>query len=541
MKHDDLSADTELVQAALITFSAVSLGSIEFLRNAFWRTDGVIVPRVAVVYAIVLMMVVPAAVLFAMDRAATARDKSGRTLRWFRTALFAVALLLILRQLQLYWDPAEDLAHTLRSASVVILPIIGLVAVAAIVLLCVRLFRGVALFFLYMSPVAIAVTAILPFQVPTRNDLPHTYDLEVAREGQTRSGPPVFVLILDELPYEVLVEDGELDTEAYPNFAELAGDGTWFTNATSNYYWSADSIPKTLINPIVDIADQFDVRLYLQFPPIESRYVDECGETYTCRGERYLAQNNRLWLATNLALRSLYEATTDWVETAVTWPVGWLVNPLDTTYPQADPFGYQAFTKKQFDLFVNDIDGQEAGGTIHVLHSLATHWPYSFNENEGAVSSKSSSVIWVNRKGSRKSAMFADSLLGSLISKLKAEGIYEESVVVVTSDHGLRTFSPSPEKPPAQFEIQVPLLIRAPGAGNQISDVDYQHYDFGPTLADILGLAPPDNSKGVSAFSEERPERDKIFFVRRQGYVYSAEDDSWHAIEEATTESGDSR
>lgn len=534
MKQDDLSGDTHLLQVALIAFSAVSLGTIEFVRNAFWRTDGVVMPKIAVFYALLLVMAVPAAILILADRAIDARDKSGKYLRWFRTALFAVALLLILRQLQLYWDPGEDVAHSLRSASSALIILAGLVAAGGVALLCIRVYRGVFLFFLYMSPIAIAMTAILPYQVQTRAALPEPYVQEVAREGRAESNP-VFVLIFDELPYEVLVKDGKLDAESYPNFGALAKDGVWFTNATSNYYWSAHSIPRTLINPLIPLADRFNLRLYLQFPPIESEYVEECGETYTCRGERYLAQNNRLWLAGNLALRSVYEATPDWVETALRLPVGWLVNPLDSTYPQADPFGYQAFTKKQFEVFLNDIDGREAEGTIYVLHSMATHWPYSFDESGTAISSDSSSVIWVNREGSRKSAKFADSLLGRFINTLKEEGIYEESVVLVTSDHGLRTFSPSPEKPPEHFEVQVPLLIRGPGLTGAVSDVEYQHIDFGPTLLDMLGLPSGEDGEGVSAFKEERPDRDKIFYVNRQGYVYSPEDGRWHSVEEPPT------
>ena len=362
MKQDELASDWKLLQEALIIFSAVSLGTIEFVRNSFWRTDGVVVPRIAVAYTLILVMVIPVVIILVADRAAASWDKSGRILRWLRTALFVVALLLILREVQLYWDPGEEIAHTIRTASPVLIIVAGLVAAAGILLLCVRLFRGVFLFFLYMSPIAIGMVAILPYQVPTRDDLPATYAQEVIKDERLGSNP-VFVLIFDELPYDVLVEDGKLDAETFPNFSALAQEGAWFTNATSNYYWSSQSIPKTLIDPLIPLNEQFDIRLYLQFPPVEAKYVEDCGEAYTCRGERYLAQNSRLWLATNLGLRSLYEATPDWVETAIGWPVGWLVDPLNSTYPQADPFGYQALTKKEFDLFLNDIDGQEAQGT----------------------------------------------------------------------------------------------------------------------------------------------------------------------------------
>jgi arylsulfatase A-like enzyme len=78
----------------------------------------------------------------------------------------------------------------------------------------------------------------------------------------------------------------------------------------------------------------------------------------------------------------------------------------------------------------------------------------------------------------------------------------------------------------------VPLVIRAPGLGSYVSDVDYQHIDFGPTLMDILGLPSLNDTEGVSAFSRERPQRDKVFQVFDSTFVRSEEDDSWHLIQD---------
>jgi arylsulfatase A-like enzyme len=124
--------------------------------------------------------------------------------------------------------------------------------------------------------------------------------------------------------------------------------------------------------------------------------------------------------------------------------------------------------------------------------------------------------------------MFVDRLVGQLISKLEREGIYDDSVIVLTGDHGQRAFVPSPERPPEPVIPHVPLVIRAPGLNSDVSDVDYQHMDFGPTLTDILGLPPPNGAEGVSAFSQERPQRDKVFHARQWTFIYNREDDSWH-------------
>ncbi|NIN70043.1 MAG: hypothetical protein GTO63_36250, partial [Anaerolineae bacterium] len=217
MRRDALSGDFELLQAPLIIFSAVSLATLEFMKHAFPSVDALRAPKSTVVYMIFLVQVLPALVLLSADRLIAARDKSGRGLRIFRSVVFVVALLLILRQLQLYWDPAKDFADSVRSSSLALLVLVDLMFLAAVVGLVIGLFRGVILFFYYMSPVAIAMTAIIPFQVPTGESLPATYSQEVVTATQSDSKPAVFILVFDGLGSYALGEEGKLDEESFPN------------------------------------------------------------------------------------------------------------------------------------------------------------------------------------------------------------------------------------------------------------------------------------------------------------------------------------
>ncbi len=534
MNQDDLSVDKELLQVALLIFSAVSLATLEFMRNVFPPTDGLLVTKTTVIYMIILVQGLPALVLLAADRLIAARDSSGRGLQIFRSLLFAVVLVLIMRQLQLYWDPVTDFTDSVRSNGVFLLVLLNLAILAAIVGLAIWLFRGLMLFFYYMSPVAIAMTVIVPFQMPTSGDIniPEVYGQEVTRETQSESQPAVFVLVFDELGYDVLQKDGKLDAESFPNIAALAQDGVWFTNATSNYFWSKDSVP-TIINPVMPLAEDFDIRLYAQYLFVEVRYFKDCGNTITCRGITYLTANDQLRGAGNLALRAFYEAIPRPVEAAISRPMGWLLDRIGWPYPTVEGGGGLTRSKRQFSVYLDDIKGREALGRIHVLHLLLPHRPFIFNGEGDAVSTPS--PVWGEetfQERYREQVMFVDRLVGQLISKLKSEDIYDDSVIVVTGDHGPRPFTPSPESPPDEFTPHVPLVIRAPGLNSGVSDVDYQHVDFGPTLTDILGLPPLNDTEGVSAFSKERPQRDKLFRVEQLTFVYSEEDDSWQLSQE---------
>ncbi len=544
MKQNDLSVDKELLQVALLIFSAVSLSTLEFIKNAFPSEGALQAPKSIVVYMIILVQVLPALVLLAADRFIAARDKSGRRLRVFRAVLFGVALLLILRQLQLYWDPATDFADSVRSRSLILLVFVDLLFVAAVVGLAIWLYRGLLLFFYYMSPVAIAMTAIIPFQVPTGGNLPEAYAQEVVTAKQPESQPAVFILVFDELGYNVLLEeegkldgelfarDGKLDTESFPNIAGLAQDGVWFTNATTNSLHSISVLPR-FIDPVKSLSEQFNIRLYSQYVRVEEHYYDDCGRVITCRGVGYLTENNRLRVAGNLALRAFYQATPKPVETAINRPMGWLLDRLGWAYPPTDRAGIHTFTERQFSQFLDDIEGQNALGRIYVLHLFLPHDPFAFDRQGNAVNT--SSPLWKGRSRAqdgparyREQVMYVDRLVGEFVSKLKREGIYDQSVIAITGDHGPRSFIPSPGRPTAEFSPRVPLVIRAPGLSREVSNVDYQHTDFGATLTDILGLPPPDGAEGISAFSEERPQRDKVVHVNNLTFLYDQEDDSWH-------------
>src|SRR3972149_10749938 len=271
MKQNDLSVDIEVLQVALIIFSAVSLATLEFIKNVFPNTDLVPVSKSVVVYMIVLVQVLPALVLLAADRLIAARYGSGRRLRGFRSVLFVVAIVLIVRQLQLYWGPAADFTDSVSSSGLVLLVLVDLTFLAALVGIAIWLFRGLSMFFAYMAPVAIVMTAMIPFQVETRGSLPETYSQEVATATGSESQPAVFILVFDELGYDVLLrggtgwnfpnigydvlrEQGKLDAESFPNIAALAQDGVWFTNATTNSIDSINVIP-AMMDSVIPLAE----------------------------------------------------------------------------------------------------------------------------------------------------------------------------------------------------------------------------------------------------------------------------------------------
>jgi arylsulfatase A-like enzyme len=90
---------------------------------------------------------------------------------------------------------------------------------------------------------------------------------------------------------------------------------------------------------------------------------------------------------------------------------------------------------------------------------------------------------------------FADAELARFVRRLKAEGLWEESLVVVTADHGESFLPASRQHGNERLNediTHVPLVIRAPGQrGDRRVDRPVAHEDIVPTiLARVYGRSP---------------------------------------------------
>ena len=64
---------------------------------------------------------------------------------------------------------------------------------------------------------------------------------------QALKRPPVVVVILDEFPTDdLLLPNGQIDAERFPNFARLASMSTWFPNGYTAYDSTFKAVPAIL-------------------------------------------------------------------------------------------------------------------------------------------------------------------------------------------------------------------------------------------------------------------------------------------------------
>lgn len=88
-----------------------------------------------------------------------------------------------------------------------------------------------------------------------------------------------------------------------------------------------------------------------------------------------------------------------------------------------------------------------------------------------------------------QSVQKADSLIAEIINATKESGIFEETLFIVSADHGGLGFGHGGESP---AEMTVPFILYGAGikSGYQIEETVYQ-YDNAPTVAYALGLQTP--------------------------------------------------
>ncbi|MGD9202744.1 MAG: sulfatase [Chitinispirillia bacterium] len=114
---------------------------------------------------------------------------------------------------------------------------------------------------------------------------------------------------------------------------------------------------------------------------------------------------------------------------------------------------------------------------------------------------------------------YCDDILRLLVRDLKAFGIYDETTIIVTADHGEGFGEHSRFRHSYHFYeefIRTPLIIKSPviKEKGKCSIQMVETLDLFPTIVDIFGFTVPESCEGISIFTNEsgKPENDRMIF-----------------------------
>jgi Sulfatase len=352
--------------------------------------------------------------------------------------------------------------------------------------------------------------------------------------------PPLVMILFDEFPLSSLLDArGRVDRRVYPNFAAFADRSTWYRNATGISGYTPWAMPAMLTGRYPSAAKapswtEYPDNLFTLF----GRYYDlRVSETISqlCPPQRCRFSDGHLDQAGLGAVLA---------ETARSYRK--LISPHDAAEdpaafadqtdaeagrPLPPTYRFDRLRLNQPSRFNDFLDGLRASDrpTMHLLHLLLPHppWRYlpsgtEYNDKSFAVAHKTeqapAAVVQLDHQRHLLQVAYTDRLLGQVMDKLKAVGMWDKALVVLGADHG-RGWVPG-EQPRylsagnAPDLMWVPQFIKAPGQRRgRVDDRNWEQVDLLPTVADLVGIRVPWRMDGRSqAGPPARRRSDKWFY-----------------------------
>ena len=381
---------------------------------------------------------------------------------------------------------------------------------------------------------------------------------------------PIVMVLLDEFPLMSLLDhQGAIDQRLYPNFARLAGGSTWYRNATAVTgltQWALPSMMtgRYLTEDRLPIASQYPDNLFTLLggsyqykmhvfegwsqlcPPStcpDAKAVGDSGGVGRVEGELggfrgVLRDSTRLWTQiasprgpTQDPAAALQEATVD--------PGGREAELARSADPRKRREIFKRYRRGiSFQRFLSSIrPGRSDQRALYFVHVLIPHQPWRYLPSGRTYPQRTfgepfatnglwTSEAWPVQSSHQRHLMqtaIADRMLGDLVRQLRATGLYDRSLLVVTADHGIG-FTPGESGRSSVVEatapelLWVPLFIKRPGQQTPSrNDVNWEHVDLLPTIADLAGFRVPWPTDGVSwsdPSAGRRPRTEKWFYSR---------------------------
>jgi hypothetical protein len=361
--------------------------------------------------------------------------------------------------------------------------------------------------------------------------------------------PPIIIVVFDELSLVGLMDEHqEIDPVRYPNFSALAKEAAWFRNATTvsdsttyaipalltgkypsgDFLATATDYPNTLFSllqnayelkvfeAVTDLCPSFERGCGVEPPSLRQRFLPMLGDVAMIYAHRVLPADFRRKLAdislnlTGFAPAGMFQGNV-MVQQALT--------ELRRDRPQ------------QFHRFLDSIQPGEKPA-LYFIHVLLPHAPYHYLPS-GKIYSFDTLVkgldndVWVREeqvvlKSYQRFLLqigYVDTLLGKLRERLGTAGMYERSLLIVTSDHGASFIAGQSRRVLTQVNLgdlaAVPLLIKTPHQKQgEIIDRNVELIDVLPTIADVLDIKIPWQVDGNSVIDPAAPERSKKLIMR---------------------------
>jgi len=398
--------------------------------------------------------------------------------------------------------------------------------VAVLILYLVRRFESVIVWFSIALPlvfvmfIATSATARLIWTGPEAS----TSAFEIG------SPSPIVLIQMDELPSASLMDrNGDVNEALFPNFARLADEGTWYRNAMSSSIATTQSVPAILTGVLgekgmspssVDHPNNLFTMLGGAYEMHVIEWVadlcpdDVCPEyagRAPARFSSLLADVGVVY--GHLTLPPFLRDQLPSIDNAWKGFLGQNDKPAGSAIEiDGIPVPTDGTRVKWADWLQRIANGIEAGGTptLSYVHVQAPHVPWETNpsgthydrpEEYTEVEGVEGTGRWGPDEGPTLLGFqrhlyqlgFLDTMIGRIFDQLDATGTWDETMVVVVSDHGA-SFVPNehrrwPYDNNRTDLYRVPMFVKYPGQQVGVAeDAPTYGIDLVPTIVDVLEI-----------------------------------------------------
>lgn len=347
---------------------------------------------------------------------------------------------------------------------------------------------------------------------------------------------PVVMLVFDEFPVgSLMTPGGEVNAKRFPHFAELESSSNWYRNTVTDASYTAIAVPSILSGKS---ADRDSLPTAADHP--ESLFT-LLGDSYRVRAVEPITQlcppsicgeREGSGVSTTDAVSNLF-TDLKYVSAHLNLPED-MSSSLPDISQSFQGFGgapVESIERGRARQFVRDrldegdasLDGEgdvsdmlaarepAAGHTLDFAHVEEPHYPWThypdglrYSEQTEDFRDFVNETEWLDdgypteraRQAHLLEVGFADFLLGRVIDRIKADGLWEKTLFAVVADHGgamTKGVHRREANPETMGEIaMVPFFLKAPGQKRgRVIDRVHCVTDVLPLMADHLEIDLP--------------------------------------------------
>jgi Sulfatase len=481
------------------------------------------------------VLLLPPVVLLLVEAVALA----ARVLVWRAAHLVFVAALSALIVLQVVQRVASNSGVTLL--------IVAALAGAGLAA-CYLHLPAVRTFLTVLLPAPLIFTALFLFNSPVTKLL-SAEEETAAATAKVESETPIVLVVFDELATVSLLDArGRIDAKRFPNFAELAGDATFYRDATTVHTATEHAVPSILTGRL---PRQDELPITLDHPRnlftfLGRSYRQHAFEALTHICPRRLCTRSsgaRAELGPEAGDSFASDISIVYLHVLLPDSLAEHLPAIDRSWRDFRGAAVAAERKQPASeqrcvpvcRMVRTL-GSTGPGTLHYFHALVPHMPWRYLPSGKvylgdtlAVPGLSGSV-W---QGDEFLAMqayiryllqvgFTDRALGLILDRLRETGAYDDSLVVVVADHGLSFEAGEPRRNVTEGNLDelafVPLFVKLPNQERgRVQGGFARTIDVLPTIADALGARLPWRVAGRSLLRRRPPTDGVVAVMGSQG------------------------